>query len=91
MVYKISSSSNEVAVCSAKASVMLYEDATKKWVPSGESGQQGLSKVQIYQHQSINSFRIVGRKIQVGKRNIYFSQKPFRTTRWSSTAPSADR
>ncbi len=46
----------------ARASVMIYDDGNKKWVPSGSS--QGLSKVQIYHHSVNNTFRVVGRKIQ---------------------------
>ncbi|XP_012937173.2 ena/VASP-like protein [Aplysia californica] len=52
----------EVPIISARASVMIYDDANKKWVPSGST--QGLSKVQIYQHTSNNTFRVVGRKLQ---------------------------
>ncbi|BFZ11965.1 hypothetical protein BsWGS_15004 [Bradybaena similaris] len=53
---------NEVPIISARASVMIYDDANKKWVPSGAS--QGISKVQIYQHTANNTFRVVGRKVQ---------------------------
>ncbi|CAG5132769.1 unnamed protein product, partial [Candidula unifasciata] len=52
----------EVPIISARASVMIYDDANKKWVPSGAS--QGISKVQIYQHTTNNTFRVVGRKVQ---------------------------
>ena len=54
--------SSEVPIISARASVMVYDDANKKWIPSGST--QGLSKVQIYQHTSNNTFRVVGRKLQ---------------------------
>uniref|UniRef100_A0A0B6ZNV9 WH1 domain-containing protein n=1 Tax=Arion vulgaris TaxID=1028688 RepID=A0A0B6ZNV9_9EUPU len=53
---------SEVPIISARASVMIYDDANKKWVPSGTT--QGLSKVQIYQHTANNTFRVVGRKVQ---------------------------
>jgi hypothetical protein len=53
---------SEVAIISARASVMIYDDNSKKWVPSGAS--QGISKVQIYQHTVNNTFRVVGRKVQ---------------------------
>ncbi|KAI8788816.1 vasodilator-stimulated phosphoprotein [Biomphalaria glabrata] len=53
--------SSEVPIISARASVMIYDDSNKKWIPSGTS--QGLSKVQIYQHTGNNTFRVVGRKI----------------------------
>ncbi|PVD25809.1 hypothetical protein C0Q70_13471 [Pomacea canaliculata] len=41
---------------------MIYDDVSKKWVPSGNT--QGLSKVQIYHHTGNNTFRVVGRKLQ---------------------------
>jgi hypothetical protein len=53
---------SEVAIVSSRASVMIYDDQSKKWVPSGNT--QGLSKVQIYQHTANNTFRVVGRKLQ---------------------------
>ncbi|XP_053987227.1 protein enabled [Hylaeus volcanicus] len=53
---------NEVSISSARASVMVYDDVNKKWVPSGTSS--GLSKVQLYHHQMNNTFRVVGRKLQ---------------------------
>ncbi|KAK9718070.1 WH1 domain [Popillia japonica] len=53
---------NEQSIASARASVMIYDDGTKKWIPSGTSS--GLSKVQIYQHTVQQTFRVVGRKLQ---------------------------
>uniref|UniRef100_A0A1B6CJ86 WH1 domain-containing protein n=1 Tax=Clastoptera arizonana TaxID=38151 RepID=A0A1B6CJ86_9HEMI len=53
---------SEQSIASARASVMLYDDLQKKWIPSGSSS--GLSKVHIFQHQGNNSFRVVGRKLQ---------------------------
>lgn len=53
---------SEVSISSARASVMVYDDVNKKWVPSGSSS--GLSKVQLYHHQVNNTFRVVGRKLQ---------------------------
>lgn len=47
---------------SAKASVMIYSDSDKKWLPSGSSA--GISKVSIYHHATNNTFRVVGRKMQ---------------------------
>lgn len=55
-------SCSEQSIISARASVMVYDDNQKKWVPSGSSS--GLSKVQIYHHQQNNTFRVVGRKLQ---------------------------
>ncbi|XP_054282519.1 protein enabled-like isoform X1 [Macrosteles quadrilineatus] len=56
------SSKSEQSIASARASVMVYDDVQKKWIPSGSSS--GLSKVHIFQHQINNSFRVVGRKLQ---------------------------
>ncbi|XP_076314296.1 protein enabled homolog isoform X2 [Tachypleus tridentatus] len=54
--------SSEQSVASARASVMVYDDLSQQWLPSGSSS--GLSKVHIYQHIVQNTFRIVGRKLQ---------------------------
>ncbi|XP_060520204.1 protein enabled isoform X2 [Cylas formicarius] len=54
--------SSEQSIASARASVMIYDDVNKKWVPSGSSS--GLSKVHIYQHNVHQTFRVVGRKLQ---------------------------
>ncbi|XP_050326703.1 protein enabled isoform X1 [Bactrocera neohumeralis] len=53
---------SEQSIIGARASVMVYDDNLKRWLPSGTSA--GLSKVQIYHHQQNNTFRIVGRKLQ---------------------------
>ncbi|XP_017483144.1 PREDICTED: protein enabled-like, partial [Rhagoletis zephyria] len=55
-------SNPESSIASARASVMVYDDANKKWLPSGTSS--GLSRVHIYQHIQNNTFRVVGRKLQ---------------------------
>lgn len=53
---------SEQSIASARASVMVYDDVNKKWIPSGSSS--GLSKVHIYQHTAQQTFRVVGRKLQ---------------------------
>ncbi|XP_061561168.1 protein enabled homolog isoform X6 [Phycodurus eques] len=53
---------NEQSICQARAAVMVYDDANKKWVPAG--GSTGFSRVHIYHHTGNNAFRVVGRKIQ---------------------------
>lgn len=55
---------SEQSIASARASVMIYDDVSKKWVPSGSGSSLGLSKVQIYHHTTNNTFRVVGRKLQ---------------------------
>ncbi|XP_006871222.1 PREDICTED: protein enabled homolog [Chrysochloris asiatica] len=54
--------SREQSICQARAAVMVYDDANKKWVPAG--GSTGFSRVHIYHHTGNNTFRVVGRKIQ---------------------------
>ncbi|XP_013178400.1 PREDICTED: protein enabled [Papilio xuthus] len=51
----------EQSISSARASVMVYDDHAKRWIPSGSSS--GLSKVHIYHHTQHNTFRVVGRKL----------------------------
>lgn len=53
---------SETSIASARASVMIYDDNNKKWIPSGTSS--GLSKVHIFKHVINNTFRVVGRKLQ---------------------------
>ncbi|KAK1796179.1 hypothetical protein P4O66_008875, partial [Electrophorus voltai] len=53
---------SEQSICQARAAVMVYDDANKKWVPAG--GSTGFSRVHIYHHTGTNAFRVVGRKIQ---------------------------
>lgn len=57
------SSHAEHAIVSAKASVMIYDDNSKKWMPAG-GGSNQISKVQIFQHATYGTFRVVGRKCQ---------------------------
>merc|ERR1719400_1717958 len=60
--FKMSDKRPEQSIAAARASVMVYDDLNKKWVPSGSS--HGLSKVHIYHHFINNTFRVVGRKLQ---------------------------
>ncbi|KAM9317249.1 protein enabled homolog [Gastrophryne carolinensis] len=53
---------SEQSICQARAAVMVYDDANKKWIPAG--GSTGFSRVHIYHHTGNNTFRVVGRKIQ---------------------------
>lgn len=56
-------SSSESSICQARATVMIYDDGSKKWMPAG-AGPQTFSRVQIYHNPTTNAFRIVGRKMQ---------------------------
>ncbi|KAM9109868.1 protein enabled homolog isoform 7-T7 [Megaptera novaeangliae] len=62
MQQTLSVSISEQSICQARAAVMVYDDANKKWVPAG--GSTGFSRVHIYHHTGNNTFRVVGRKIQ---------------------------
>ncbi|KAI5615960.1 ena/VASP-like protein isoform X1 [Silurus asotus] len=53
----------ELSVCSARATVMVYDETGKRWVAAG-TGAQVISRVQIYHNPTTNSFRVVGRKMQ---------------------------
>lgn len=54
---------SETVICSSRATVMLYDDSNKRWLPAG-TGPQAFSRVQIYHNPTANSFRVVGRKMQ---------------------------
>ncbi|XP_053553444.1 ena/VASP-like protein isoform X8 [Bombina bombina] len=54
---------SEQSICQARASVMIYDDTSKKWVPI-KPGQQGFSRINIYHNTSSNTFRVVGVKLQ---------------------------
>uniref|UniRef100_A0A915L0Y6 WH1 domain-containing protein n=1 Tax=Romanomermis culicivorax TaxID=13658 RepID=A0A915L0Y6_ROMCU len=53
---------SEQSIACVRGSVLVYDDSSKKWIPSGSSGTQGLSKIQIFHNLQTNGFRIVGRK-----------------------------
>ncbi|XP_077367289.1 enah/Vasp-like b isoform X2 [Festucalex cinctus] len=54
---------SEQSICQARASVMVYDDTSKKWVPI-KPGQQGFSRINIYHNTPSNTFRVVGVKLQ---------------------------
>ncbi|XP_073788360.1 enah/Vasp-like b isoform X3 [Danio rerio] len=54
---------SEQSICQARASVMVYDDTSKKWVPI-KPGQQGFSRINIYHNTTSNTFRVVGVKLQ---------------------------
>ncbi|XP_066540283.1 enah/Vasp-like a isoform X1 [Hoplias malabaricus] len=59
----VSKSGHEQSICQARASVMIYDDTSKKWVPI-KPGQQGFSRINIYHNTANNTFRVVGVKLQ---------------------------
>ncbi|XP_035381622.1 vasodilator-stimulated phosphoprotein [Electrophorus electricus] len=60
---------SESSICQARATVMIYDDANKKWIPAG-TGPQNFSRVQIYHNPSNNTFRVVGRKMQTDQQVV---------------------
>lgn len=52
----------EQCLITAKATVMLYDDAQKIWIHYG-SGPPGQSKCQIYHHLLTQTYRVVARKV----------------------------
>uniref|UniRef100_A0A7N9CTK7 Ena/VASP-like protein n=1 Tax=Macaca fascicularis TaxID=9541 RepID=A0A7N9CTK7_MACFA len=59
---------SEQSICQARASVMVYDDTSKKWVPI-KPGQQGFSRINIYHNTASNTFRVVGVKLQDQQRS----------------------
>lgn len=68
-------SNTETSIAIARASVLMYDDTNKKWLPSGSSS--GLSRVHIYHNVQNNAFRIVGRKIQDHEVSSYVHEFDF--------------
>ncbi|XP_071773951.1 vasodilator-stimulated phosphoprotein isoform X2 [Centroberyx gerrardi] len=60
---------SESSICQARATVMIYDDGNKKWLPAG-AGAQSFSRVQIYHNPSTNAFRVVGRKMQTDQQVV---------------------
>ncbi|CAG5870232.1 unnamed protein product [Menidia menidia] len=59
----------ESSICLVKASVMMYDDHNKRWVPAG-SDVACVSRVQIYHSSAANTFRVVGRKLQADQQVV---------------------
>lgn len=76
--------SSESSICQARATVMIYDDGNKKWLPAG-AGTQSFSRVQIYHNPTNNAFRIVGRKMQTDQQ----VRTPPLTLLWTSGSMKA--
>ncbi|XP_044079382.1 vasodilator-stimulated phosphoprotein-like isoform X4 [Siniperca chuatsi] len=59
----------ESSICQVRATVMLYDDIKKCWVPAG-SDSHSFSRVQIYHNPMANTFRVVGRKLQADQQVV---------------------
>lgn len=82
---------SESSICQARATVMIYDDGNKKWVPAG-TGAQAFSRVQIYHNPSNNAFRVVGRKMQTDQQvsSKYLTDVYLRTTHIFIKSNTAD-
>ncbi|KAL2095478.1 hypothetical protein ACEWY4_010197 [Coilia grayii] len=60
---------SESSICQARAIVMIYDDASKRWAPAG-TGAQSVSRLQIYHNTGNNSYRVVGRKMQADQQVV---------------------
>ncbi|XP_036974625.1 vasodilator-stimulated phosphoprotein-like isoform X1 [Acanthopagrus latus] len=60
---------SESSICQVRATVMLYDDNNKRWVPAG-SDSPSFSRVQIYHNPTANTFRVVGRKLQADQQVV---------------------
>lgn len=60
---------SEQSICQARATVMMYDDGSKRWLPAG-SGAQAVSRIHVFQNPSNNSFRVVGRKQQADQQVV---------------------
>uniref|UniRef100_A0A8U7N2Y0 Uncharacterized protein n=1 Tax=Corvus moneduloides TaxID=1196302 RepID=A0A8U7N2Y0_CORMO len=58
----IRASPSEQVLCSARASVLLYDEGQRQWVPAG-GPPQSPSCVQLFHQPSTHSFRLVGRRL----------------------------
>ncbi|XP_041657308.1 vasodilator-stimulated phosphoprotein-like isoform X2 [Cheilinus undulatus] len=60
---------SESSVCQVRATVMMYDDSNKRWVPAG-SDSASFSRVQIFHNTMANTFRVVGRKLQADQQVV---------------------
>uniref|UniRef100_A0A665TMT6 Vasodilator stimulated phosphoprotein n=1 Tax=Echeneis naucrates TaxID=173247 RepID=A0A665TMT6_ECHNA len=59
----------ESSICQVRATVMMYADTNKRWVPVG-SDIPSFSRVQIFHNSVANTFRVVGRKLQADQQVV---------------------
>ncbi|XP_014329906.1 vasodilator-stimulated phosphoprotein-like isoform X1 [Xiphophorus maculatus] len=60
---------SESSLCAVRATVLLYDDSSKRWVPAGSDATH-VSRVQIYHNATTNTFRVVGRKLQADQQVV---------------------
>uniref|UniRef100_A0A667WSG6 WH1 domain-containing protein n=1 Tax=Myripristis murdjan TaxID=586833 RepID=A0A667WSG6_9TELE len=62
-------SNSESSICQVRATVMVYDDTNKRWVPVG-SDSPAFSRIQIYHNPATNTYRVVGRKMQADQQVV---------------------
>uniref|UniRef100_A0A3Q2C738 WH1 domain-containing protein n=1 Tax=Cyprinodon variegatus TaxID=28743 RepID=A0A3Q2C738_CYPVA len=70
------------------ATVLLYDDSSKRWVPVGSDAPQ-FSRVQIYHNLSTNTFRVVGRRLQADQQ-VFQARPSMRRPRGRPRTPWRD-
>ena len=82
--------SPEQSMVTARASVMLYDDSTKKWstvgATQGTPASANLSKLHIYFNGSVGTYRVVGRK--VSDHDVVINCPITRTVRYNQATPT---
>uniref|UniRef100_H3D2E8 Vasodilator-stimulated phosphoprotein n=1 Tax=Tetraodon nigroviridis TaxID=99883 RepID=H3D2E8_TETNG len=78
---------SESSICQARATVMIYDDGNKKWLPAG-AGPQAFSRVQIYHNPANNAFRIVGRKMQTDQQAVVINCPISRGLKYNQATPN---
>lgn len=67
ILHLISPANSESSLCQVRATVMLYDEINKRWVPAG-SESPSFGHVQIYHNSATNTFRVVSRNIQADQK-----------------------
>nr|XP_029544412.1 ena/VASP-like protein isoform X5 [Oncorhynchus nerka] len=77
----------EQSICQARASVMVYDDTSKKWVPI-KPGQQGFSRINIYHNTANNTFRVVGVKLQDQQVEVVINYSIVKGLKYNQATPT---
>ncbi|XP_031656754.1 ena/VASP-like protein isoform X6 [Oncorhynchus kisutch] len=78
---------SEQSICQARASVMVYDDSSKKWVPI-KPGQQGFSRINIYHNTANNTFRVVGVKLQDQQVEVVINYSIVKGLKYNQATPT---
>nr|XP_014340678.1 PREDICTED: ena/VASP-like protein isoform X10 [Latimeria chalumnae] len=78
---------SEQSICQARASVMVYDDTSKKWVPI-KPGQVGFSRINIYHNATTNTFRVVGVKLQAQDQQVVINYSIVKGLKYNQATPT---